>query len=224
MKAIPLLALLLLVICLFGCIENRGQDASASGNVTNPANASVSANTTNITTNATNTAPPASEWKRFNATAFSFEYPANMKIQTQPGIFTGIHELQGQPGQTGEVMVVLYFNTSAVYGPNRDKEFRDEPSRATSDFLNTDKANDSAGILSNAYSIGEMHTFAILENAFAAEVPFKTKFNANKTYEGYALDLYIPERSTHAKVRIFALDQERADAMERNFLLSLRPE
>jgi len=121
-------------------------------------------------------------------------------------------------------MVVLYFNTSAVYGPNRDKEFRAEPSRATSDFLVMDRINDSAGILSSAYYVGEMRTFAILENAFAAEVPFKTKFNANKTYQGYAIDLYIPERSIHAKVRIFALDQVRVDAMKQQFLLSLRPE
>lgn len=211
MKHIHLLALIILALCLSGCTENRGQDANASNNATNLTNITVAP-------------PPPPEWLRFNATAFSFEYPANMNAEAQPGVFTGIHELRGQPGQTGEVMVVLYFNTSAVYGPNRDNEFRAEPSRATSDFLIMDRINDSAGILSSAYYVGELRTFAILENAFAAEVPFKTKFNANKTYEGYAIDLYIPERSIHAKVRILALDQARADAMKRQFLLSLRPE
>lgn len=204
---IPGVAMLLLLLLFCGCTENRGQDMNAS-------------NETSI--NSTNQTLPPQEWVRYAAPAFSFEYPSNMKTRTQPGLFTAIHALQS--GQTGEVMIVTYFNTSAVYGPNRDKEFRDQPSRATSDFLVADQANDSAGVLSNALSVGEMRTFAVMENAFAAEVPFKTGFNTNKTYEGYAIDLYIPERSTHAKVRIFALDKARADAMERQFLLSLRPE
>jgi len=217
--------MILLVLVSVGCTGRQlPQD-----NISNVAPSNVTNQTANQSTNNTNqtanyTIPP-SEWKRFTAPSFSFEYPADMAVQTTPGIFTGTHELKGQPAQTGELMIVTYLNTTVVYGPNRDDEFKAMPSEATANFLRDDAINDSAKLLSMAYYKGSMTTFTITGDGVVAEMPFKIRFgDSNKTYNGYAFDLYVPDLSLHAKARMIALDQSRVDSMRDQFLLSFRPE
>lgn len=223
------LIVLLLPLLLLGCISLGSRMANVSENETGgqePGAANATPPSTPNMTNLTNqTSPPPEPWERYNATGFSFEYPAGMALDTGLGIFTGTRELQGQPGQTGEIMIVSYLNTTAVYGANRDASFRAAPSQAAADFLAQDRKNDPAGVLQLAYEIGDMATFGIARDAFAAEVPFKVRFSpSGRTYSGYALDVYIPERSLHAKVRILAIDEDRAKDMRDRFLLGFRVE
>jgi hypothetical protein len=100
------------------------------------------------------------------------------------------------------------------------------PTKAASDFLAADKRTDPAGsFLSSAYETGEITTFSVARDGHVAEAEFKIRFGgSNKSYTGYAMDIYVPERSLLAKVRIIGLDADKATAIRDNFLLSFRME
>jgi len=88
-----------------------------------------------------------------------------------------------------------------------------------------DQEDDPAQLLSDAYEIGNLSTFAIVRDAYVAEVPFKIRFSdTGPTYTGYALDLYAPERSLHVKFRVIALNPQIAEDLRDRFLLSFRLE
>ncbi|MDD5340754.1 MAG: hypothetical protein PHV13_05960 [Candidatus ainarchaeum sp.] len=201
---------ILLALLMLGCTGERiNGPENATGNATNVTNASV--------TNAT------SSYARFTAPSFHFDYPANMEAETAAngynGVFTGRHQLAER---TGEVLAVVYVNTSATYGPNADAQFQIEPTLAANGFLEKDKANDSVGFLSNAAEIGETATFAVGNDVFIAEAPFKMQFSSGTAYSGYAISIYVPERSLQVKVRILALDASVAKQIRDEFLSSFR--
>lgn len=203
-----LLYLILAGLLVAGCI-----DLGERGNQTNVSQPNV----TNITND---TVPAPKEWTRYQASGFSFEYPSNMDVQESKGIFTGTHTLKSG---TGEMLVVVYVNTVETYGENRDKAMRETPSQAASDLLKEDLQDDPAQLLDKAYEIGNITTYAISRDAQMAEVPFRIRFSDSETrYHGYALSLYAPERSLHAKIRIIAIDPSKAEAIRDNFLNSFR--
>jgi len=216
--------LLLVGLLIFGCTApvDRG---NVSENTTAPIlpeeNVSENGTVENETVqNQTEQAPSA--YTRYNASGFSFEYPSNMEVEESKGIFSGVHNLNGQ---TGEIMVVVYYNTKTTFGENQDKIFQENPSLAVSGLLEDDMEDDQAQILHLAHDVGDVSTYSIGRDAEIAEVPIKLKFSDSKvTYNGYAFDLYSPERSLHAKVRILAIDQDLAEDMRDNFLLSFRME
>jgi hypothetical protein len=72
--------------------------------------------------------------------------------------------------------------------------------------------------------MGDISTFALSRDAYVAEMPFRVRMNSGSVYTGYALGLYLPERSVMVDVRILALDQGIADSMEQQFLLGFRLE
>lgn len=220
-------ALLLIPLLLFGCIsfgERMINDTNQTAE-----NGSVAVLPENATDNQTaNQSEPIQKTaERFYFSAFSFEHPANMSVQkstgSSGGIFTGTHELDGQ---TGEILVVSYIDTEAVFGANKNEIFRDNPSKAASDFLLEDKKSDSAGsLLSGAYEVGGIKTFTVARDGAVAEAQFRIRFSGgNKSYYGYAMDIYVPERSLHSKVRVVALDSDKAKEIRDNFLLSFRIE
>jgi hypothetical protein len=233
-----IIALLVASILLLGCIsfgERMSNDTNGTGNATAP-EANQSQNTAqnasqdagqNITQNETNQTliPPPKTHERYVAEGFSFEYPINMAAQqsngSNGGIFSGTHNIDGR---TGEMLIVTYINTSSVYGMNKEEIFRTNPTKTASDFLVEDKASDPAGnMLNKAFDVGNITTFGLARDAFGAQLPFKIRFgDSNITYTGYALSVYIPERSIHAKVRIVALDSGLAESMRDDFLLSFR--
>ncbi|MEW6748227.1 MAG: hypothetical protein AB1295_00780 [Candidatus Micrarchaeota archaeon] len=217
------LALLAILLLSFGCIsqgertiyENASEPASPSEeSVSEPAPAIE--------------VPAIHQESRYQAGGFSFVHPDEMETEDSrgpgSGIFSGTNMISS--GQTGELLVVTYLNVSAVYGSNQDKIYKDDPTTAASGFLVADMEQDPvAGLLSSAYDVGEVSTYAIARDGVVADVPFKVRFgDSNKSYSGYAMDMYIPERSLQAKVRIIALDSEQAESIRAGFLLSFRLE
>jgi len=172
--------------------------------------------------------PPPPVENRYQANGFSFTYPAGMDIEeskgSSSGIFSGSKQLVS--GQTGEIFIVTYLDTEAVYGANQDDIFKDDPTKAASDFLQEDMEEDQAGgLLSSAYDVDEQSTFAIARDGAVAEATFKIRFgDSNKSYSGYAMDIYVPERSLHVKMRALALDPQQAESIRDGFLLSFRLE
>ena len=205
MKIVYLLAF---AILLFGCteVEDRSNETNVS-------------NITNIT-NVSNQSAAPSQWARYNASGFSFEHPINMDVQESTGIFTGDHQVNGQ---TGELLIVVYYNTVKAYGENKDKIFRADPSLAATELLEDDMESDPAQILDDADSYGDVSTFSISRDAYLSQVPVTTTFSGSSgKFTGYALSLYVPERSLHAKVRVLARDPEKADDIRDRFLSSFR--
>ncbi len=207
MRAITLFIASLL---LFGCISLEDRTDATEENLTN----------------VTNETKAPKEWERYNVTnqsgvVFTFLYPANMEIEASPGLlFIGTH---GIDGQTGETMLVRYLNTIHGYGENKDKEFKQNPSEAASDLLFDDIKADPVGVLHLAEDVGNMTTYSIARDAYAAEVPFTILHEGIKK-TGYAIDLYIPERSLHVKFRAYAIDPANAKRIKEQFLLSFRIE
>ncbi len=216
--------LLIVGLLFFGCTApvDRG---NVTENTTTPQlpDENVSENqTVENETMQNQTEPASSKYTRYNASRFSFEYPSNMEVDDSTGIFSGVHNLNGQ---TGEIMIVVYYNTITTFGENQDKIFQENPSLAVSGLLEDDMEADQAQILHLADDVGEVSTYSIGRDAEIAEVPIKLKFPDSKvTYNGYAFDLYSPERSLHAKVRILAIDPDLAEHMRDNFILSFRME
>jgi hypothetical protein len=210
-----------------GCISFGERAGNVSNNTTEQPPPPLPDNGTPETNMTPPPPPPPPQWERFTADSFSFEYPINMEVQkssgASSGIFSGSHE---EGGQTFEVMVVTYLDTEAVYGKNKDEIYKDNPTKAASDLLIADKKEDPAGsLLSKASSTGELTTFAIARDGSAAQLPFKVVFSdSNKTYSGYAIDLYVPERSLLVRFRVIALDPDRARGIRDNFILSFRLE
>jgi hypothetical protein len=197
------LALIIIAaLLLLGCTGERGSPA----NITNTTNATISS------------------YARFMASSFSFDYPSNMDVQNlsnaRGGYFIGSHELAYN---TGEVLALIYINTSATYGVNTDSGFQANPDLAASSFLEKDKTNDPAGYLETATEIGSISTFARGRDVFISEAPFTMKLTTG-TYTGYALSMYVPARSTEVQTRILALDANLAKQMRDEFILSFRIE
>jgi hypothetical protein len=241
-------AVLLCAVLLSGCIS-MGQGGNATANGTNatgnatgtPGESNASSGAAGGTngsgagmngtganaTNQTVVPEPPKLYERYAAKGFSFEYPINMTIQESKasygGVFSGTHEFDGQ---TGEILVLSYVNVTSVYGTNKEAVLKANPTRSASDFLGSDKRLDPVGsFLSNAYETGEISTFSVARDGNVAEAGFKIRFSgSNKSYTGYAMDIYVPERSLLAKVRIIGLDADRATAIRDNFLLSFRME
>ncbi len=229
-----LAACLVLALLLFGCAAEGGPNgtnttslANATGitnatNVTNATNATNVANATNVT-NATDAANAS--YATFTTPLFSFRYPPALEVEKTSygygGVFTGRHQL---PQRTGEVLAVAYMNTSYTFGANADEEYRVEPTLAASGFLQKDLRNDSMGFLNRGAETGNTSTFSIGRDVFIAEAPFTLRFSPATPYTGYAMALYVPERSLLVKVRILALDPEIAKEMRDQFLLSFRVE
>jgi hypothetical protein len=223
---------LLIPLLLFGCItfgerSMNGTD-NASANVSAPPEPPDNAtNQTNMTNETEPPPPPPKVWERFIGKGFSFEYPLNMDVQqsdgTPGGIFSGTHVFDGQ---TGEIMVVTFTDTLAVYGANKDGAFKTDPTKAASDFLQQDvKSDPAASMLSGAYERGGLTTFGIGRDGSGAQMDFRIRFSgSNKSYAGHAADIYVPERSLLVKARVIALDPQLASDIYQNFLLSFRPE
>lgn len=194
-------ALLVLALLLAGCTAEGGLQ-----NATNVTNATV-------------------EYAKFAAPAFSFEYPLNMEVENASygynGVFTGRHQL---PDRTGEVLAVAYVNTSYSYGGNADAQYRVDPTIAASGFLQKDLANDSMGFLNRGQGaeIGNITSSAIGRDVYLAEARFTLRFASAVPYTGYALTLYVPERSLLVKARILALNPALADAIRDQFVLSFQ--
>ena len=215
--------LFLISLLLFGCIIGNGE--------TNQTNDSVQSNDSNFvndsTVNDTNLTNQTEQnqtkiFERYYTDEFSFEYPANMDLQTSPRVFAGDHVINGE---TGEIMVVMFYNISSVYGPNQEKEFMETPSETATDFLYDDIEEDPVQMLDSAEDVGDITEFAIVRDGYVSEVPFKIRFSeTGKRYNGYALSIYVPERSLHIKVRIVALDSKLAENIKDNFILSFRME
>ncbi len=216
-------ALFIAAVLLLGCISfDRGQGQ----NITNNTTATPPSNLTNVTnaTNQTAPPPPPKVYERYNASGFSFDYPLNMAIQESAGahggIFSGTHE---ENNQTFEIMAVTYVDTIYTYGKNKDDQYKLDPSKAASDFIQQDRNQDSAGVLDRANSTGDITTYSISRDGGAAEVPLKIYFgDSSEAFSGYAIDIYMPERSMLIRTRIIALDPDKADAMKQQFLLSFR--
>jgi len=212
-----IIAVMLAALLLFGC---AGPEESA--NETNASIGNVTANDTNATTGSDTTTVQPSNYKRYDAKGFSFEHPKNMDVQEAKGIFTGTHNLDGQ---TGEILVVTYLNTSLVYGPNQDRIYQGDPTEAVTTFIRQDRRNDSAQMLSLAHELGDATTYSIARDVAVAEQSFRVRFSQNgNEYYGYALDMYVPERSMQIKARIVALSSTKAEDMKDRFLLSFRLE
>lgn len=238
MKALLLVALLMPLL-LAGCISMGGevlsngtgsnvsgnQAAPPEGNASSGAVQNATANDTNVTVTAPE--PPPAVYERQYSRGFSFEYPVNGSVQVSPGSYGGIFTFTHvASGQTAEILMVSNLNTTAVYGQNKDTILRADPTKAASDFLLQDEHDDPlGGLLESAYEVGEVKTFGIARDGFAAQAPFRIRFgNSNKSYSGHAISIYVPERSLHVKARIIALDSEKADSIRDNFLLSFRIE
>jgi hypothetical protein len=208
--------IILAALLLLGCTGERGNPANSTANAT--LNGSGNLTPGNIT------AANASGYATFTARSFSFDYPSDMAAKSSTGMhagtFTGRH---GLDGRTGELLAVVYANTSETYGVNADSEFKADPGLAANGFLEADKLNDSAGYLQNAVDVGPTSMFARGRDVFIAEAPFTTKMS-NNTYAGYALSLYVPARSLQVQVRILALNPIIANEIMEEFLLSFRIE
>ena len=201
---------------------NSTQNQNASS-PQNPANTTLQ-NTTNpsVSGNATQNATIPSTWARFYFPDFSFEYPMDMKITNSSGLFAGQHDLDDT---TGEVMVVYVIDTAKTYGDNYDKDYQSHPTQAAADFLTQDKKNDPAGLLDKAYQYGNLTTYAFGRDAYAAELPFDIHFQGfQNRYTGYAISIYVPERSKQVRIRIIALDPAVADAIRTTFTDTFRME
>jgi len=231
MSSMRCMFLLVLAVSLLlsGCTADRGTNGNGTRNMTlNPApNETQNLTTQNTTQNPQNETQnqPAynrsKDWRRFSSEGFSFESPANMNIsearQGSGGIITGEHML---PERTAEILAVRYLNITWVYGTNKDQELKSDPTKAAADFLSEDRKNDTMGFFMKASSMGNISTFAIGRDAYVAQMPFLLTMNSGTSYSGYAMSIFVPERSLRIDVRILALDPAVAKDMEQNFLLS----
>ena len=220
-----LTALFLFSVLLFGCIISDGDTNQTTNDSTQLNDTVIHVNVTEPNdTNLTNQSESNQTkiYERYYTEEFSFEYPLNMDLQTSPGLFAADHVFNGE---TGEIMVVMFYNLSKVYGPNQEKAFGENPSETATDFLNDDIEQDPIQMLDSAEEVGDITEFAIVRDGYVSEVPFKIRFSeTGKRYNGYALSIYVPERSLHMKVRIVALDPKLAENIKNNFILSFRME
>jgi len=231
-----IVALFLSVILLSGCLIKSNEGGTGAANNTQNQNTTPTVNPTNttpqnitnqsvsgnVTQNVTQNVTLPSTWARFYFPDFSFEYPMDMKTSNSSGLFAGQHDLDDN---TGEVMVVSVIDTVKTYGDNYDKDYQSHPTQAAADFLTQDKKNDPAGLLDNAYQFGNITTYAFGRDAYAAELPFDIHFQGfQNRYTGYAISMYIPERSKQVRVRIIALDPAVADAIRTTFIDTFRME
>jgi hypothetical protein len=194
--------LLLAAVLLFGCVEPREE-----------------VNETNITVQ--NETPPVvvdKNWDRYNASGFSFEYPSNMAVQFSQGIFAGDHQIKGE---TGEMLIIIYYNTEKVYGENRNKVFKENPEVAVSELLAEDHESDPAQILDQVETFGEVSTYSISRDTYISEAPITLRFSNSETkFHGYGISMFSPDRSLHLKVRVIAKDQAKADSIRERFFSS----
>lgn len=227
-----LLILALSVFSISGCII-KGDDTNQTQNVTAspadssnatvapppPGNTTISPPESNATANNT---PAMMLFTRHYFKDFSFEYPSSLNISNSTSVFAGQHDLEGS---TGEVMVVSVIDARKVYGDPADKDFKGDPSKAVADFLIQDKKDDPSNLLDQAYEYGDVSTFSIGRDAYVAELPFSIHFSGFQSrYAGYAISMYIPERSLQVRARIIALDPLVAKTMRDTFIGTFRME
>ncbi len=216
---------LLALILLFGCLnfQRGGNNTTVNQTINASGNASLN-QTANQTNQSVNQTPP--EFMRYNASGFSFGFPSDMTYQGTNNQFDGTFKaIHGTGNQTFEILIVTFVNTADKYGANRDAQYKLDSTLAASDFLESDRLDDSAGILDKADWVGNASVYSISRDAGAAEVPIQAKFGSLGTeFTGYAIDVYIPERSVLLRTRILALDQAKAYRIRQEFELSLRPE
>ncbi|MFH0737644.1 MAG: hypothetical protein V1827_03755 [Candidatus Micrarchaeota archaeon] len=221
-----LLPIFIAVILVTGCISLGERTIDQTGGDANQT-APPPLTDTNLSNQTAPPPPPPSEWKRYTAMGFSFEHPEKMEVDRSTGNYGGIFSgTYAADGQTLEMLIVSYIDTKSAYGVNTDDIYKVNPTKAATDFLEQDMRDDPAGgILSSAYDVGDISTFTVARDGMAAESEFKLRFlGSDKTFYGYAIDIYVPERSLHIKTRVLALDYDRATALKDNFLLSLRLE
>jgi hypothetical protein len=206
------------ILLLPGCADRGATTNISNGTMNTSANA---------TDNGT-TVPPANltpAWPRYNASGFSFPYLPSLVMSEERagpnGLISGQHSL---PERTAEIMAVRFIDVNATFGKNRDSEMRPNPTKAASDVLVDDRINDTMGFFMKASYVGNITTYAISREAFVAEMPFKVMLNSGTTYSGYALSVYVPERSLLLDIRLLALDSEIAKNMKEQFLLGFRLE
>jgi len=222
--------IMLMVALCFGCLGGEGDVngtiAGSEQNVTAPGGGTPAVNDTQADnqsvadadnqTSQANATPSA--WATHTNSQFRFQYPKNMETDVGQGLFTGTHALNGT---TSQVLVVMHYDASKVHGINRDKEFKERPSDAATTLLEEDMDEDPIHMLDSAKEVGDITEFSIGRDTYVSQVQFKVQFdNFLNTYEGYALSLYVPERSLHIKVRIIALDQNKAEDILDQFLLT----
>lgn len=204
-----ILYLLLAAFLLLGCAMPTDRT-----NETNVSNESDSGNVSGLIVD--------TSWAKHNASGFSFDYPSNMDVQASQGIFAADHMIDGQ---TGEIFIVVYYNTVKNYGENRDRILKENPSLAASELLEEDLEADPAQVLDKAETVGEVTTYSIARDGYASEVPITVRFeDSMSVFRGYAISVFVPERSLHIKVRVLAKDQSKADDIRKRFISSFRIE
>jgi len=202
--ALSMLAFLLLA----GCVSDEGADAplpdqTAPGpQVPGPADTS---------------------WARCIEGPIEFEYPSDMELESERtgagGIITATHET---PERTGEILAIAYTDIAAAYGPNQALSYSKAPQPVASLLLSEDLESDSMGFLMKASSLGDIRTYSIAKDLLVAEAPFTLMLNTGTIYHGHALSIYAPAKGLHLNIRIIALEQEDADKIKDNLLLTLR--
>ncbi|NYZ73969.1 hypothetical protein H0O00_02415 [Candidatus Micrarchaeota archaeon] len=220
LPAIMLLSMLLMLGCI--SMGNETLNESEEGNTTAPEQNAPPPliNETNQSNQTSHIGLPPTEWTRYNTEEFSFEYPAGMVTNIVTGKFLGTTP---SGALTTERIALSSLNTLQAYGANKDGIFKANPTKAASDFLLQDAEDDPLGIFDDAESVGELSTFTLEREVYVAQVPFKLR-SGNVTYTGYALSMFIPERSLHIRARILAIEPDRAEAIRDNFILSFRLE
>ena len=215
---------LLLPLMLLGCITLGERMTNETNQTYNESNQTING-TINETANQTNQTVSPSATSRFSASGFGFDYPINMDIDSEEtaagGVFTGVHSIGGR---TAETLAVVYVNVTKAYGANREAILLADPTKAASDFLIKDRESDSMGFFMKASYLGDITTFGIRRDVYGAQMPFTLMLNSGTVFSGYAMSLYIPERSIVLNVRIIALDSAKAKQIRDNLLLSLRLE
>lgn len=214
------LSVIICMMLMAGCISmgnealNESDGANATPpqqNVTPPANATGQSNQTVL---------PEPEWERFVMHGFSFDYPTEMVLGAPDGTFFLLNE---DGTVTLARLAVASDNVTKVYGANREAIFLANPGKAPADILVDDQQKGK--LLPGSYAVGDVSTFSISRGVYAAQVQFKLREdNAMSPSTCYAMDIYMPESSLLVRVRICALDQDRAEEMRIRFLESFQPE
>ncbi|MFH1785232.1 MAG: hypothetical protein ABH842_02285 [Candidatus Micrarchaeota archaeon] len=165
-----------------------------------------------------------SVWSHYSNEIFSFDHPGNIVTTSQPGTLSGVHYLPSPYSyQPAESINLVYINTTEEYGENQDEIFKDNPTKFATDFLLDDIELDSMNTLLRADRIDSPTQFTVAQKYYVAESYFElTDFNT--TYAGYAMSIYIPEKSIHVNIRVLALDSQIAFNIKEAILRSLRLE
>lgn len=163
-------------------------------------------------------------WAHYSNDVFSFDHPGDLVTTSEPGNFSAIHYLPYPYSyQLAESINLVYVNTEEEYGYNQNEIFKLNPTKFATDSLLDDIELDSMKTLLRAENIKQPTQFTVAQKYYVAESSFELS-DFNTTYTGYALSVYIPERSVHLNFRIVALDQQVSFNIKEGILRSLRLE